>query len=145
MRVGQAVLMSDPISKLWDRESTIKSIRPSGRCYVVDMGHKLYKRNLRYLKPAPVKEVAFISDQIQGDGSAPSTSGQARPGRRSCLAGKAERRRFLHGEEQERGVKRVSWATPISTCLNFPSLQTQEQVLERDGRQSRGAGLLRLA
>ena len=45
MTVGQEVLLRDPISKLWNREGTVKVVRPSGRSYVIDTLKRLKQRS----------------------------------------------------------------------------------------------------
>ena len=65
--VGQEVLMQDATTKLWSRHGTVKAVRPSGRSYIIDSGERLYKRNIKWLRPAPVEAVTFVSDAVKCD------------------------------------------------------------------------------
>ena len=71
--VGQEVLMQDASTKLWSRQGTVKAVRPSGRSYIIDSGDRLYKRNIKWLRPAPVEAVTFVSDDVKCD----DTGGQS--------------------------------------------------------------------
>ncbi|TRY72232.1 hypothetical protein TCAL_14895 [Tigriopus californicus] len=51
LNVGDRVRIQNVISKLWDRQGIIHSIRDSGRSYVVLIGSRRYVRNRRYLRP----------------------------------------------------------------------------------------------
>ena len=59
--------MQDATTKLWSRHGTVKAVRPSGRSYIIDSGERLYKRNIKWLRPAPVEEVTFVSDAVRCD------------------------------------------------------------------------------
>merc|ERR1712015_61544 len=64
--VGQEVLMQDATSKLWSRQGVIKAVRPSGRSYIVDCDDRLYKRNIKWLRPMPEESVTVVTDDVQG-------------------------------------------------------------------------------
>lgn len=132
MVVGQEVRMQDPTTKLWSREGTIKAVRPSGRSYIVDSGDRLYKRNIKWLRPLPVEQVTVVhdgeggadqdaesvaagDDKAGGDPScSPDQAARApAPGRRSCMAARSEQRCWQSGEVHPR--KTVSWARPLYT------------------------------
>ena len=146
--VGQEVLMQDATSKLWSRQGVVKAVRPSGRSYIVDCDDRLYKRNIKWLRPVPEEAVTVVTDDVQGadtggesaggvddtagesaaDGARRSPSKAARCGppaaparraRRSCLAGTTEKRCYLGGEELPR--KSVSWARPLFTTVTLQS------------------------
>ena len=133
--------MQDPVTKLWSKEGTIEAVRPSGRSYIVDSGDRLYKRNLKWSKPLPAEQVTVVHDDVSGaeldevsaaggDDSAEGDSCPPAPApaqrRRSCLAAKAEKLRWRHGEEVT--LKSVTWARPLTTSSDNFVLQT------RDGR-----------
>ncbi len=71
--VGQEVLMQDASTKLWSRQGTVKAVRPSGRSYIVDCDDRLYKRNIKWLRPVPEEAVTVVTDDVQGD----DTGGQS--------------------------------------------------------------------
>ncbi len=78
--VGQEVLMQDASTKLWSRQGTVKAVRPSGRSYIIDSGDRLYKRNIKWLRPAPVESVTLVTADgcdDTGDQSAPGVDDAA--------------------------------------------------------------------
>ena len=136
--------MQDASTKLWSRQGTIKAVRPSGRSYIVDSGDRLYKRNIKWLRPLPVEKVTVVQDDEVGadlaDESAavgddragcdprrsPSRAARARapaPARRSCLAGRTEQRCYQGGEVLPR--KTVSWARPLYMAVTLQSYYEQ--------------------
>ena len=58
--------MQDASTKLWSRQGIIKAVRPSGRSYIVDSDDRLYKRNIKWLRPMPVESVTVVTDDVQG-------------------------------------------------------------------------------
>ena len=74
--VGQEVRMQDASTKLWSRQGTVKAVRPSGRSYIIDSGDRLYKRNIKWLRPMPEESVTVVTDDVQGD----DTGGQSAVG-----------------------------------------------------------------
>ena len=145
--VGQEVKMQDASTKLWSRQGTIKAVRPSGRSYIVDSGDRLYKRNIKWLRPMPVESVTVVQDDVPdadtagesaagvddgagcGPRRSPSRAARARapaaPARRSCLAGRTEKRCYLGGEVLPR--KTVSWARPLYTTVTLQSQHEQRR------------------
>ena len=144
MVVGQEVRMQDPSTKLWSKEGTIKAVRPSGRSYIVDSGDRLYKRNIKWLRPLPVEQVTVVHDgEVGADQAAESgAAGDDRAGcdprlspdqaarapapvRRSCLAARTEQRCWQGGEVLPR--KTVSWARPLYTAVLLQSYHERGQ------------------
>ena len=140
--------MQDASTKLWSRQGTIKAVRPSGRSYIVDSGDRLYKRNIKWLRPMPVETVTVVlDDEPDADTAGESAAGvddgagcgprrspsraarsrapaaPARRARRSCLAGTTEKRCYLGGEELPR--KSVTWARPLFTTVTLQSYHEQ--------------------
>ena len=143
--VGQEVKMQDASTKLWSRQGVIKAVRPSGRSYIVDSGDRLYKRNIKWLRPMPVESVTVVQDDepdadtagvsaatdADGAGCVPRRSpsraarAPAAPARRSCLSGRSEKRCYLGGEVLPR--KSVSWARPLFTSVTLQSQHEQRR------------------
>ena len=146
LMVGQEVRMMDPVTKLWNKEGTVKAVRPSGRSYVIDAGDRLYKRNIKWLKPVPAEQVNFVSDGESsgelGEESACGADDKAAssscspppcppPRRRSCLAARAERLRWRQGVEVTPGSKRVMWASPLTTTFSLQTTAARPQDVSR--------------
>ena len=110
---GDTAMMQNSLTKLWDREVTIKAVRSSGRSYIVDDGNRLFIRNIRWLKHMKAELVNVVVAQSVADAA-----------RRSCLAHKSEATRFLAGEELQGVRKVVTWAHPLTKTVHF----------HRDGR-----------
>ena len=62
LQVGMKVRMQNPISKRWNRNGVIESIRQDGRSYYVLSGNTRYLRNRRYLKAS---ENQVIHDEME--------------------------------------------------------------------------------
>lgn len=105
---GDMAMMQNTLTKLWDREVTIKAVRSSGRSYIVDDGDRLFIRNIRWLKHRKAEVVNVVIARSGADAA-----------RRSCLARRSEARRFLAGEQSEGERKVVSWAHPLTTTVHF--------------------------